>query len=64
VGLVEGGMLAMISLFNQGTTAALSVSTAAILLDRTISLLSIIVIGFIVFMIAFGRQAAKQPKKS
>jgi uncharacterized membrane protein YbhN (UPF0104 family) len=57
-------MLAMISLFNQGTTAALSVSTAAILLDRTISLLSIIVIGFIVFMIAFGRQAAKQPKKS
>ncbi|HYL42210.1 MAG TPA: lysylphosphatidylglycerol synthase transmembrane domain-containing protein [Ktedonobacteraceae bacterium] len=64
VGLVEGGMLAMISLFNQGTTAALSVSTAAILLDRTISLLSIIVIGFIVFMIAFGRQAAKQPKQS
>jgi glycosyltransferase 2 family protein len=64
VGLVEGGMLAMISLFNQGTAAALSVSTAAILLDRTISLLSIIVIGFIVFMVAFGRQAAKQPKKS
>ncbi len=64
VGLVEGGMLAMISLFNRGTTAALSVSTAAILLDRTISLLSIIVIGFIVFMIAFGRQAAKRPKKS
>jgi uncharacterized protein (TIRG00374 family) len=64
VGLVEGGMLAMISLFNRGTTAALSVSTAAILLDRTISLLSIIVIGFIVFMVAFGRQAAKQPKKS
>lgn len=64
VGLVEGGMLAMISLFNRGTTAALSVSTAAILLDRTISLLSIIVIGFIVFMVAFGRQAAKQPKQS
>jgi glycosyltransferase 2 family protein len=64
VGLVEGGMLAMISLFNRGTSAALSVSTAAILLDRTISLLSIIVIGFLVFMIAFGRQAAKRPKKS
>ncbi|HET7638686.1 MAG TPA: hypothetical protein VFK47_08100, partial [Ktedonobacteraceae bacterium] len=64
VGLVEGGMLAMISLFNRGTTAALSVSTAAILLDRTISLLSIIVIGFIVFMVAFGRQAAKQPNQS
>jgi glycosyltransferase 2 family protein len=60
VGLVEGGMLAMISLFNAGTLSALSVATAAILLDRTISLLSVIIFGFIVFMLAFGRQATKR----
>src|SRR5256884_3555277 len=38
VGLVEAGMLAMIGLFNHGAPNALNVSTAAILLDRTISL--------------------------
>ena len=58
VGLVEGGMIAMIALFNSGTSNATSVSLAAILIDRTISLFSILVFGFIVFMIAFGRQAA------
>lgn len=58
VGLVEGGMLAMIALF----TNALNVATAAILLDRTISLFSILIFGAIVFMVAFGRQAAKQVK--
>ena len=63
VGLVEGGMLAMITLFTRGIGSALSVATAAILLDRTISLFSIIVFGFIVFMLAFGRQAAKRAKK-
>jgi hypothetical protein len=36
---------------------------AAVALDRTISLLSIWVIGFIVFLIAFGRQAARTPRK-
>jgi uncharacterized protein (TIRG00374 family) len=61
IGLVEGGMLAMIALF----TSERSMAAAAILLDRTISLFSLLVFGFIVFMIAFGRQAAKQnrPKK-
>jgi uncharacterized protein (TIRG00374 family) len=59
VGLVEGGMVAMIALFNAGTANATSLSLAAVLLDRTISLFSIMVIGFIVFMIAFGRQTAK-----
>jgi len=58
VGLVEGGMLAMIALF----TNALNVATAAILLDRTISLFSILFFGAIVFMVAFGRRAAKQAK--
>ncbi|HBE27415.1 MAG TPA: hypothetical protein DDW25_00850, partial [Ktedonobacter sp.] len=56
VGLVEAGMLAMIGLFNHGAPNALNLSTAAIVLDRTISLLSIVLFGFIVFMLAFGRQ--------
>lgn len=58
VGLVEAGMLAMITLFYQGPNAS-NLTAAAILLDRTISLFSILVIGFVVFMIAFGRKAAK-----
>jgi uncharacterized protein (TIRG00374 family) len=61
LGLVEGGMLAMIALFTTQT----NVAAAAILSDRTISLFSILVIGFIVFMFAFGRdthKAAKQAK--
>ena len=62
VGLVEGGMLAMIALFTQSTPNGLSLATAAILLDRTISLFSILVFGFIVFMIAFGRQTTR-PRK-
>ncbi len=62
VGLVEAGMVGMIALFNQGANA-LNLSLAAILLDRTISLFSIMAIGFVVFMFAFGRQATKQAKK-
>ena len=57
VGLVEAGMFAMLALFSP---ASRSLAAAAILLDRTISLLSILTIGFIVFLIAFGRQATKQ----
>ena len=64
IGLVEGGMLAMISLFTRGTVNALSVATAAILLDRTISLFSIIVLGLIVFMLAFGGRATKPVKSA
>lgn len=59
VGLVEAGMFAMIALF---APASRSLAAAAILLDRTISLLSVLVIGFIVFLIAFGRQATKRPE--
>ena len=55
VGLVEGGMFAMIAFFTTNTSQA----AAAILSDRTISLFSILVFGFIVFMIAFGRDARK-----
>lgn len=66
VGLVEGGMVAMIALFYQGPNGV-NLTAAAILLDRTISLFSIMLIGFFVFLIAFGRKAAKQtqqPQKS
>jgi len=56
VGIVETGMLAMITLFSRGP----SLAAAAILLDRTVSLFSVMVIGFVVFSLAFGRQAAKQ----
>jgi len=62
VGLVEGGMLAMIALFTQSAPNGLSLATAAILLDRTISLFSILVFGFIVFMLAFGRQTTRSHK--
>jgi glycosyltransferase 2 family protein len=54
VGIVEGGMLAMITLFTPNTSLAL----AAIVIDRAISLFSILVIGFFVFMFTIGRQAA------
>jgi uncharacterized protein (TIRG00374 family) len=62
IGLVEGGMLAMISLFTPDTSLAL----AAIVIDRAISLFSVMVIGFFVFMITIGRQAAipDQPLQS
>ena len=53
IGLVEGGMLAMITLFTPNTSLAL----AAIVIDRAISLFSILVIGFFVFMFTIGRQA-------
>jgi uncharacterized protein (TIRG00374 family) len=55
IGLVEGGMLAMIALF----TSNHNVAAASILADRSISLFSILLIGFIVFMFAFGRDARK-----
>ncbi|MGZ3609657.1 MAG: lysylphosphatidylglycerol synthase transmembrane domain-containing protein [Ktedonobacteraceae bacterium] len=54
IGLVEGGMLAMISLFTPNTSLAL----AAIVIDRAISLFSILVIGFFVFMFTISRQAS------
>lgn len=60
IGLVEGGMLAMIALF----TAKTNVAAAAILADRSISLFSILLIGFIVFMFAFGRDARKAAKQA
>ncbi len=64
VGLVETGMAAMIILLNPATlTTGKSLAAAAILLDRTISLFSIIIIGFVVFILAFGQQAGKTAKQ-
>lgn len=63
VGIVEAGMLAMITLFYHGADAA-NRTAAAILLDRTISLFSILVIGFVVFLVAFGKKATKQPART
>jgi glycosyltransferase 2 family protein len=54
IGIVEGGMLAMITLFTPNTSLAL----AAIVIDRAISLFSILVIGFFVFMFTISRQAS------
>jgi uncharacterized protein (TIRG00374 family) len=61
VGLVEGGMVAMIALFYQGVNAP-NLTVAAILLDRTISLFSLIAIGSIVFFVAFGRHATRRTR--
>jgi glycosyltransferase 2 family protein len=59
IGLVEGGMVAMIVLFYHGPNAV-NLAAAAILLDRTISLFSILLIGLFVFLSAFGKQASKK----
>lgn len=56
IGLVEGGMIGMLALF----VSSRNLGAAAVLLDRTISLLSILLIGLIVFLIATGRRAARQ----
>lgn len=61
VGLVEGGMVAMIALFYQGANA-INLAAAAILLDRTISLFSLLAIGSVVFIIAFSRKATRQKR--
>src|SRR5579883_1212086 len=56
IGLVEGGMIAMLTLF----TSARNLAAAGVLLDRTISLLSVLAFGLIVFLIASGRRAARK----
>ncbi len=61
VGLVEGGLVAMIALFYRGADVA-NHTAAAIVLDRIISLVSLLVIGFIVFTIAFGRKAVRESR--
>lgn len=55
IGLVESGMLAMLALF----TPARNLAAASVLLDRAISLLSILVIGLLVFLAGSARRAAR-----
>ena len=55
IGLVEGGMLAMLALF----TPARNLAAAGVLLDRTISLLSVLAFGLIVFLLGSARRAAR-----
>ncbi|MBO0781799.1 MAG: flippase-like domain-containing protein, partial [Ktedonobacteraceae bacterium] len=59
VGLVEGGMVAMIALYYQGPNLV-NLTAAAILLDRMITLFSILLFGSVVFLFAFGRKAASK----
>lgn len=60
IGLVEGGMIAMLTLF----TSAHNLAAAAVLLDRTISLFSILAIGLLVFLVVTGKRAAKKTPKT
>ncbi|HEY7416350.1 MAG TPA: lysylphosphatidylglycerol synthase transmembrane domain-containing protein [Ktedonobacteraceae bacterium] len=57
IGLVETGMVGMIALFSRGGNGV-NLAVAAILLDRTISLFSVLIVGFIIFLIMFSRKAA------
>ncbi|HEY0755478.1 MAG TPA: lysylphosphatidylglycerol synthase transmembrane domain-containing protein [Ktedonobacteraceae bacterium] len=60
VGLVEGGMLGMLALF----TSARNLSAAAVLLDRIISLFSVLLIGLVVFLVASGRRVTGKEKRT
>jgi glycosyltransferase 2 family protein len=59
IGIVEAGMLAMLLVFVHGPNAQNS-SAAAIVLDRMISLGSVLVFGGILYLLVFVRNARKQ----
>ncbi|HEU5367752.1 MAG TPA: flippase-like domain-containing protein [Ktedonobacterales bacterium] len=65
VGFVEAGMFAMILLFTSNTAAAQNAAGATILLDRLISLVSVLVFGGILFFftIVLGRGLSKRGQK-
>jgi uncharacterized protein (TIRG00374 family) len=65
VGFVEAGMLAMILLFTSNTAAAQNTAAATIVLDRIISLISILIIGGLLFFvtIVLGKALRKGIKK-
>lgn len=62
VGFVEAGMFAMILLFVPGTGAGQNLAGATILLDRLISLVSILVFGSILFffVVVLGTRAERR----
>jgi len=59
IGLVEGGIVAMLALFSQGPNTA-NLTAAAIILERSITLFSVLAFGLPIFLLTFGRKAAKQ----
>lgn len=65
LGVVEGGMLGVISLFVQGAEA-LTLIGAVILLDRLISYFSVLIIGFFAYLWAFSRanKASSVPEQA
>ncbi len=63
VGLVEAGMTVMIGIYYTGSNLK-DQALAAVLLDRAITFFSILLIGFIVFLFAFGRHSTKSPAQA
>jgi uncharacterized protein (TIRG00374 family) len=64
VGFVEAGMFAMITLFTPSTAAAHNAGAAAILLDRLISLVSVLVFGGILFFLTMVVSKGLQKRKA
>ena len=62
VGLVEAGMTVMIGIYYTGSNLK-DQALAAVLLDRVITFFSILIIGFIVFLLAFGLRSPKSPAR-
>ncbi len=62
VGFVEAGMFAMILLFTPDTAAAHNTAASAVLLDRLISLVSILLFGGILFLftMVLGKKLSKR----
>ncbi|HET8913012.1 MAG TPA: lysylphosphatidylglycerol synthase transmembrane domain-containing protein [Ktedonobacteraceae bacterium] len=62
IGLVELGLVPMVIFVAGHTSNITNLASASVLLDRTISYASILVLGFIVFLVAFGRNAGREKK--
>jgi glycosyltransferase 2 family protein len=61
IGIVEAGMLAMLMIFSSGSAIEFqNHAAAAIVLDRLISLVSLLVMGGILYLFVFVRSARKQ----
>ena len=65
VGFVEAGMLAMILLFTPNTPAVHNLAAAAILLDRLISLVSVLIFGGLLFflVVVLGKALSKNGRQ-
>lgn len=65
LGFVEAGMLGMIQLFTPHTAAAQNAAIAAVLMDRMISLVSVLVFGGILFfvVIVLGKALSRGTKR-